>query len=61
MSKVAKDYTRITTNSLSEMKQRGEKIAMLTAYDFTLAGIVDKAGIDIILVGDSASTKRRYP
>ena len=55
MSKVAKDYTRITTNSLSEMKQRGEKIAMLTAYDFTLAGIVDKAGIDIILVGDSAS------
>lgn len=55
MSKVAKDYTRITTNSLSKMKQRGEKIAMLTAYDFTLAGILDKAGIDIILVGDSAS------
>tara|TARA_B110000114_G_scaffold5593_1_gene5673 strand:- start:662 stop:1555 length:894 start_codon:yes stop_codon:yes gene_type:complete len=55
MSKMAKDYTRITTNSLSEMKQRGEKIAMLTAYDYTLAGIVDKAGIDIILVGDSAS------
>ena len=37
------------------MKKRGEKIAMLTAYDYTLAGIVDKAGIDIILVGDSAS------
>ena len=38
-----------------EMKQKGEKIAMLTSYDFTMAGLVDKAGIDVILVGDSAS------
>ncbi len=51
----SKDYRRITTNTLSEMKISGEKIAMLTAYDFTLAGIIDKAGIDVILVGDSAS------
>ena len=48
-------YKRITTNTLSEMKVSGEKIAMLTAYDYTLAGIIDKAGIDVILVGDSAS------
>ena len=48
-------YKRITTNTLSEMKHSGEKIAMLTAYDYTLAGIIDKAGIDVILVGDSAS------
>ncbi len=48
-------YKRITTNTLSEMKISGEKIAMLTAYDYTLAKIIDKAGIDIILVGDSAS------
>ena len=46
---------RITTNTLYEMKVSGEKIAMLTAYDYTLAGIIDKAGIDVILVGDSAS------
>jgi len=45
----------ITTRRLLEMKQRGEKISMLTAYDFTMAQIVDKAGMDIILVGDSAS------
>ena len=50
-----KDYKRITTNSLAEMKQNGEKISMLTAYDYTLAKIIDSAGIDIILVGDSAS------
>ena len=55
MSSVKKSYTRITTKSLFEMKANGEKIAMLTAYDYTLAGIVDQAGIDIILVGDSAS------
>ncbi len=55
MSKTTKDYIRITTHSLSEMKAKGEKIAMLTAYDYTMAGIVDKAGIDVILVGDSAS------
>jgi 3-methyl-2-oxobutanoate hydroxymethyltransferase len=49
------DYKRITTNSLVEMKKKGEKIAMLTAYDYTMAKILDRAGIDIILVGDSAS------
>lgn len=46
---------RITTHILQEMKMRGEKISMLTAYDFSMAGIIDAAGIDIILVGDSAS------
>ena len=51
----SKKYTRITTKTLSEMKENEEKIAMLTAYDYTLAGIVDGAGVDIILVGDSAS------
>lgn len=52
---VKKDYKKITTNTLQEMKQNGEKISMLTAYDYTLARIVDGAGVDIILVGDSAS------
>ncbi len=46
---------KITTQTVVEMKHRGEKISMLTAYDFTMAQIVDQAGIDIILVGDSAS------
>ena len=55
MSNSPKKYTRITTKTLAEMKSKGEKISMLTAYDFTLAGIIDKAGIDVILVGDSAS------
>jgi 3-methyl-2-oxobutanoate hydroxymethyltransferase len=55
MSVVKKDYKRITTRSLIEMKANGEKISMLTAYDFTMAKIVDSAGIDVILVGDSAS------
>ena len=55
MSAVKKDYKRITVKSLIEMKSNGEKISMLTAYDFTMAKIVDTAGIDIILVGDSAS------
>lgn len=45
----------VTTYRLSQMKQRGEKISMLTAYDYTMAGVVDSAGIDVILVGDSAS------
>ncbi len=48
-------YKRVTTNVLQEMKNNGEKISMLTAYDYTLAKIVDNAGIDVILVGDSAS------
>ena len=55
MSVAKKDYKRVTTNTLSEMKQNGEKISMLTAYDYTLAKIIDGAGIDVILVGDSAS------
>lgn len=45
----------MTTHKLLEMKQNGEKIAMITAYDYTFAKIVDKAGVDIILVGDSAA------
>ena len=55
MSVAKKQYKRITTKSLVEMKANGEKISMLTAYDFTMAKIVDGAGIDVILVGDSAS------
>src|SRR5437868_528687 len=46
---------KITTHTLQEMKRRGEKISMLTAYDFSLAKILDDAGIDVLLVGDSAS------
>jgi 3-methyl-2-oxobutanoate hydroxymethyltransferase len=46
---------KVTTQTVVEMKQRGEKISMLTAYDFTMARIIDTAGIDVILVGDSAS------
>jgi 3-methyl-2-oxobutanoate hydroxymethyltransferase len=49
------DVRRITTHQLREMKSRSEKIAMLTAYDYSMAKIIDGAGIDIILVGDSAS------
>ena len=50
-----KKYKRVTTNSLLEMKNRNEKISMLTGYDYSMAKIIDSAGIDIILVGDSAS------
>ena len=52
---MVKSYKRITTNVLQEMKNNKEKISMLTSYDYTLAKIVDSAGIDVILVGDSAS------
>ncbi|MFT3844300.1 MAG: 3-methyl-2-oxobutanoate hydroxymethyltransferase [Lacibacter sp.] len=52
---VNKEVKRITTNTLQKMKASGEKISMLTAYDYSFAGIFDAAGIDIILVGDSAS------
>lgn len=55
MSVAKKDYKRITTHTLFEMKANKEKIAMLTAYDYSMAKIVDQAGIDVILVGDSAS------
>ena len=49
------DVKKITTNTLQKMKENGEKISMLTAYDFSLARIVDSAGVEVILVGDSAS------
>ena len=49
------EIKRVTTHRLQEMKSRGEKIAMLTAYDYAMAKILDQAGIDVILVGDSAS------
>jgi len=55
MSVAKKDYKRITTKSLIEMKADGQKISMLTAYDYSMAKIVDAAGVDVILVGDSAS------
>jgi len=55
MSIHTKDFKKITTNVLQEMKRNGEKISMLTAYDYTMAKMVDMAGIDVILVGDSAS------
>lgn len=55
MSVAKKDYKKITTKSLVDMKANGEKISMLTAYDYTMAKIVDTAGVDVILVGDSAS------
>ena len=55
MSTYTEDTRKVTTRRLTEMKARGEKISMLTAYDFTMAKIVDGAGMDVILVGDSAS------
>jgi 3-methyl-2-oxobutanoate hydroxymethyltransferase len=51
----SRKYAKITTHVLQEMKLKGEKIAMLTAYDFSFATLLDEAGIDVILVGDSAS------
>ena len=55
MSTAKKEIKKVTTHQLQEMKSRGEKISMLTAYDYSYAKIVDDAGIDVILVGDSAS------
>jgi len=55
MSAAKKEYKKVTVKSLVEMKKNGEKISMLTAYDFTMAKILDGAGIDVLLVGDSAS------
>lgn len=52
---LVEDTRKVTTHRLAEMKQQGKKIAMLTSYDYTMARIVDGAGIDVILVGDSAS------
>ena len=55
MSTYTEDQRKVTTRRLAEMKQRGEKIAMLTAYDYSMAKLIDEAGMDVILVGDSAS------
>jgi 3-methyl-2-oxobutanoate hydroxymethyltransferase len=55
MSTAKKEYKRITVKTLVDMKANGDKISMLTAYDYTMAKIVDGAGVDVILVGDSAS------
>ena len=55
MSAVSKEAKRITVHVIQEMKNRGEKISMLTAYDYSMARILDAAGIDVLLVGDSAS------
>lgn len=52
---VNKEIKRVTTNTLQKMKENGEKISMITAYDFSFAKLFDAAGIDVILVGDSAS------
>jgi 3-methyl-2-oxobutanoate hydroxymethyltransferase len=55
MSTAKQEEKKITTHTLQEMKKRGEKISMLTAYDYSMAKILDAAGIDVLLVGDSAS------
>ncbi len=55
MSSPKRSYKKITTHALQDMKNRGEKISMLTAYDYTFARILDASGIDVLLVGDSAS------
>jgi len=52
---VHKEIRKVTTHRLAEMKARGEKISMLTSYDYSMAALVDEAGVDVILVGDSAS------
>lgn len=55
MSTYTEDNRKVTTHRLQEMKQRSEKISMLTAYDYSMASVIDQAGMDVILVGDSAS------
>lgn len=55
MSTAKKGTKKVTTNTVQEMKRRDEKISMLTAYDYSMARLVDSAGVDVILVGDSAS------
>ena len=55
MSVARSDIKKVTTHQLQSMKNRGERISMLTAYDYSMAKILDQAGVDVILVGDSAS------
>ena len=55
MSTYTEDNRKVTTHRLIEMKARGEKISMLTAYDYSMAKVIDESGMDVILVGDSAS------
>ena len=55
MGYLTTDKKKVTTKTFAEMKQAGEKVTQLTAYDFTTAGLIDQAGVDSILVGDSAS------
>ena len=52
---VNKEIKKVTTNTIQRLKNNGEKISMITAYDFSFARLFDSAGIDVILVGDSAS------
>ena len=52
---LVEDKRKVTTHRLLQMKQEGKKIAMLTSYDYTMAQLIDTAGMDVILVGDSAS------
>ncbi len=60
MSVAMKEFKKVTTHSLQQMKDQGEKISMLTAYDFTMAKMVDAAGVDCILVGEWRVMKRPY-
>ena len=55
MSTYKEDNRKVTTHRLIEMKARGERISMLTAYDYSMAKVIDESGMDVILVGDSAS------
>ena len=58
---VYSEARKVTTHTLQEMKRAGEKITMLTAYDYSLARLVDQAGVDVILVGDSRLQRDGWP